>query len=68
MSLQELESAGCQLPADELTAFSRWFEEYLANAWDRQIEADIQAGRLDDAGQRADAEFEAGLCQPLAHR
>ena len=65
MSLQELESAVTQLPADELTAFSRWFEEYLADAWDRQIEADIPAGRLDEAGQRADAEFEAGRCRPL---
>ena len=65
MSLQELESAVTQLPADELTAFSRWFEEYLADAWDRRIEADIPAGRLDEAGQRADAEFEAGRCRPL---
>ncbi len=65
LSLQELESAVSQLPAEELTAFSRWFEEYLADAWDRQIEADIQAGRLDEAGQHADAEFEAGRCQPL---
>jgi hypothetical protein len=65
MSLQELESAISQLPDDELTAFARWFEEYLADAWDRRIEADIQAGRLDEAGRRADADFEAGRCKPL---
>lgn len=65
MSLRELETAVTDLPADELSAFARWFEEYLADAWDRRIEADIQAGRLDDAGRRADAEFEAGRCKPL---
>ena len=65
MTLQELESAVSQLPADQLTAFARWFEEYLADAWDRRIEADIQAGRLDEAARRADADFEAGRCKPL---
>lgn len=65
MSLQELEAAVTQLPADELGVFAQWFEEYLADAWDRRIEADIHAGRLDEAGRRADAEFEAGRCKPL---
>lgn len=60
MSLQELETAVTQLPAEELNTFARWFEEYLADAWDRRIEADIKAGRLDQAGLRADADFEAG--------
>ena len=65
MSLHELESAVSQLPADELTAFARWFEEFLADAWDRRIEEDIKSGRLEAAGRRADADFEAGRCKPL---
>jgi hypothetical protein len=65
VSLQELETAVTRLPSEDLTAFARWFEEFLADAWDRRIEADIQAGRLDEAGRRADAEFEAGRCKPL---
>ncbi len=44
MSLRELEMAVTDLPVEELTAFARWFEEYLADAWDRRIEADIKAG------------------------
>lgn len=60
MSLQELESAISRLPADELSAFARWFDEYMADAWDRRIESDIKTGRLDEAGRRADADFEAG--------
>lgn len=65
VSLCELETAVAQLPAAELTIFAQWFEEYMANAWDRRIEADILAGRLDEAGSRADVDFEAGRCQPL---
>ena len=67
MSLKEPEAAITQLPATERTAFAQWFEEYLADAWDRQIEADIQAGRLDEAGKRADADFEAGRCKRLSN-
>ena len=60
MSIEELQSAVAQLPAEELDRFSRWFEEFLAEQWDRQIEADILAGR------RADEEVEAGCCTPLS--
>ena len=47
MSIEELQSAVAQLPAEEFGRFSRWFEEFVAEQWDRQIEADIPAGRLD---------------------
>jgi hypothetical protein len=65
VGLNELETAVTKLAAEDQTAFARWFEEYLADAWDRRIEADIQAGRLDEAGRRADVDFEAGRCKPL---
>jgi hypothetical protein len=65
MSLDELETAVTNLPAEELAVFARWFEEYLADAWDRRIETDIRAGRRDEAGRQADADFEAGRCKPL---
>lgn len=65
MSLQQLETAVTQLPPAELDAFARWFEKYMADAWDRRIEADAAAGRLDAAGRRADADFDAGRCNPL---
>jgi hypothetical protein len=65
MSVQELERAVVALPAADLEAFARWFESHLADEWDRRIEADAAAGRLDAAGDRAEAEFEAGRCTPL---
>jgi hypothetical protein len=65
VSVHELENAVASLAPDELTAFAKWFENYLADAWDERIEADIRAGRLDEAGRRADADFEAGRAKPL---
>ncbi len=73
MSVEELQTAVAGLPADEFAHFSQWFEEYLADRWDRKIEADILAGRLAAAGRRADGptgrradeDFEAGRCTPM---
>ncbi len=65
MSVQEIETAITQLPTPELSQFAAWFEEYQADQWDRQIEADASAGRLDALGAQADQEFEAGRCRPL---
>jgi hypothetical protein len=66
MSVEELQAAVTQLAAEDLDRFSRWFEEFLADQWDQQIEADILAGRLDAAGRRADEDFEGGRCAPLS--
>jgi hypothetical protein len=65
MSVEELQSAVAHLPPEELERFSRWFGEYLADQWDQRIEVDILAGRLDEAGCRADEDFESGRCTPL---
>lgn len=65
MSVQELERAVTHLSKQELAAFSRWFEQYAADQWDRQIEADIRAGRFESVGKRAKADYEAGRCTEL---
>jgi hypothetical protein len=65
MNVQELEAAVARLSKAELSHFSAWFDEFIADQWDQQIEADILAGRLNAAGKRADEDFEAGRCTPL---
>ena len=42
-----------------------WFEEHQADLWDKQIEEDALAGRLDALAEQANWEFEAGHCQAL---
>jgi hypothetical protein len=66
MSVDELQSAIVQLSAEEIDRFSRWLDEYRADLWDQRIESDILTGHLDSAGERADEDFEAGVCTPLA--
>ena len=33
--------------------------------WDKQVEEDLKAGRLDKLIRKVDEDFEAGRCQPL---
>jgi hypothetical protein len=65
MSVEELEVVVSGLSADKLALFAQWFEEFRAEQWDRQIEADIRDGKLDAAGSRADNDFESGRCTSL---
>jgi hypothetical protein len=65
MSVMELEAEVTKLTAEELDKFNMWYEEYVADQWDRQIETDILAGKLDAMGERASADFAAGRCTPL---
>ena len=65
MSVQELESEVTRLSKPDLAAFSQWFEEYMADSWDKQIERDISAGKLDHLANQADAHFDAGHCTPI---
>jgi len=65
MSVKDIESAIAQLPRAELEEFKAWFEEFLAEAWDIQIEKDAQEGRLDTFLQQVEREFEAGEYKPL---
>ena len=64
-NVQQLEMAVSQLTANELMQFSEWLEEFVADQWDKKIEADIMSGRLDAVGKRADDEFLAGRASPL---
>jgi hypothetical protein len=63
-NIQELEIAVSQLSDNELLQFSEWFEVFVADQWDKKIEADILSGRLDAAGKHADDEFLAGRASP----
>ncbi len=54
-----------QLPPEELTAFREWFLHFDAVAWDRQFESDVNAGKLDDAANRALRDHDAGRSTKL---
>ena len=42
-----------KLAPEELAAFRRWYATFDAEAWDRQFEADVKAGKLDALADKA---------------
>jgi hypothetical protein len=62
MSVEEVKLVVSGLTADEFSLLSQWLDEFRARQWDRQIESDVLAGKLDPAGRRADDDFESGRC------
>jgi hypothetical protein len=58
--VEELEDAVRKLSPEELVAFRRWFEECSTQAWDRQMQADAQAGKLDALAEEALKDYQAG--------
>lgn len=42
-----------QLSPDELSALREWFAAFDAEAWDRQLESDARAGKLDTLAEKA---------------
>lgn len=53
------------MPKRELKKFRKWFVEYDAAAWDRQLERDVAAGRLDRLAREALRDLSAGRCSDL---
>ncbi|MDR1304300.1 MAG: hypothetical protein LBK76_03655 [Verrucomicrobiales bacterium] len=60
MSLLEVEKAVTQMSSGELSAFRDWFADFDMARWDRQIEEDSAAGRLDGMIAKALEEHRAG--------
>jgi hypothetical protein len=51
--VEALEKRVSGLSAGELAEFRQWFAEFDAAAWDRQIERDVKAGKLDALAEEA---------------
>lgn len=65
MSVTEIESAIARLPREDFVALVKWLQNYQEQMWDKQIENDLEAGRLDSLLDEVDREHQAGLAQPL---
>ncbi len=64
-SIQAIEQAIQQLPEAELCELRRWFTEYTEDLWDKQIENDANAGKLDTLAAEVFAEYHSGLATEL---
>ncbi|MBV8819280.1 MAG: hypothetical protein JO022_13040 [Acidobacteriaceae bacterium] len=63
--VEQIEGEIQTLTPDELKAFRNWFVEFDAEAWDKQIEADVRNGKLKSLIDRANRDHESGLSTPL---
>jgi hypothetical protein len=57
MSVKEIEIAIARLPSADLDELMTWLEDYYAEMWDKQIEDDLEAGRLDALLAEVDEEY-----------
>ena len=63
--LEKIEQDIASLTPGEVTELAEWFAEFHADLWDKQIEADAKAGRLDKLAEQALADHKAGKTRPL---
>ncbi|NEQ38722.1 MAG: hypothetical protein F6K40_21600 [Okeania sp. SIO3I5] len=63
--VEEIERAVSQLSPEELAVFRAWFAEFDAEAWDRQFETDVAAGKLDTLAEEALQDLKEGRCTDL---
>lgn len=63
--LEEIEQRIRKLPPDELARFRAWFAEFDHALWDRQIEADSKASKLDKLVAEALSDYRAGKAREI---
>jgi len=63
--LEELERRIRDLAPEDLARFRAWFIEFDHLLWDKQIEADSKAGKLDGWIAEALADYKAGKAREI---
>lgn len=64
-TLIEIEAAIEKLPNQDFRRLHEWIAERDQQDWDKQLEEDVAAGRLDRFAQEAIADFQAGRFKDL---
>lgn len=63
--IKDLEQQVKALSPEELAQFREWFLEFDWTLWDRQLERDVRAGKLDALAEKAIGDYKAGKTKPL---
>ena len=64
-TVAEIETAIKKLEPQEVHKVADWLLEFREELWDRQIDADAKAGKLDKLVERALEDYRAGRTKPL---
>ncbi len=63
--LEKIEKEITSLDPADLRKLADWIAEYQADLWDKQIEEDAKAGKLDKLAAQALADHRAGKSRPI---
>ena len=63
--LEKIEQEIASLQPADLHKLADWLAEYRSDLWDKQIEADAKAGKLDKLVAKAKAQVAAGKVRAL---
>src|SRR6266404_5859864 len=64
-TVAEIEKALQTIPLHDARKVADWLQHYLDEKWDAQIDADIDAGRLDKLADKATEDYRAGRVKSL---
>jgi hypothetical protein len=64
-TVQEIEQAIRALEPQDFVALRDWFAAFDAEVWDRQLEQDVAAGKLDRFAEEALRDLNEGRCTEL---
>jgi hypothetical protein len=64
-TVQEIEAAITQLEPKKIHAVADWLHEYREGLWDKQIEADANAGKIDSLIKKAKPGYRVGKATPF---
>jgi hypothetical protein len=65
MTTEDIERAIERLAPDDLARFRAWFERFDSERFDRALEQDAQAGKLDSFAEEALGAYRAGQTRDL---
>lgn len=64
-TVKEIEKAIEKLSKEDLSVLREWFYNFDHEIWDKQIERDAKAGKLDALAEKAISDFRAGKCKEI---
>ena len=64
-TLSEIEQAIKELPTFEARQLAGWLNEYLNDAWDKQMQTDLATGKLDKFIAKVESNIEANQVRDL---
>ena len=64
-TVREIELAVSKLSSEQFISLRKWLDEFEAEMWDKQFEADVMSGKLDKLADQAISDLRAGKCKEL---